>query len=539
MSKKTNEEIIQTNPYWPGGHIIDGRDKKKNVSSENGFHFKHLYKPLSVQSLDEAFGDDSEESENEEATDRSSKYHNFPDISTDNNTLSVLNLSDNINCMTLSLVGDELPIYYYERIAHLNKRKYSASKSSNNKNKKCFLSSSTAYHCERLQDSCDVKDLKANTIKNSSSESLCDQTCPVVCFVVVMDPWTIVEIGKIAKKSSFQIHSDIQKFIPILPLLNFEKNDYAWYCHSELAKQTQEFVDFDVFPLDINANEKPMSSCNNSTDDDTSMICSQSFGGALTHFLHPSTYFAYDFDIAEGTPIRAMVDGKVVEAHDGSSCFGPDSRNLFKSNQISIEITGSKGTSNNSFQPKFIIEYVHIQGNSIPDCFKKIGTFVKKGDIIARSGRAGFTPTPHLHLQVVQKFEIKDADKNNELNVKEKVQELISLAESLDIDQISVVTEGKEALKNLKDDDITLKLHKKLNELRKIIRESYLDEKINQFGKWVENNVFRTDLKEINFDVLKLIPEYLSISEWSVPFTIQGQHFKQGQQYGIPPPLDN
>ena len=60
MSKKTNEEIIQTNPYWPGCHIIDGRDKKKNVSSENGSHFKHLYKPLSVQNLDEAFGDDSE-----------------------------------------------------------------------------------------------------------------------------------------------------------------------------------------------------------------------------------------------------------------------------------------------------------------------------------------------------------------------------------------------------------------------------------------------------------------------------------------------
>ena len=197
MSKKTNEEIVQTNPYWPGCHIIDGRNEKRKVSLENGCHFNYLYKPLSVQSLDEAFGDDSEASENEEATDNRSKYQNFPDISTDSNTLSVLNLSDNINCMTISLVGDELPIHYYKRITHLNKRKNSASKSSNNKNKKCFLSSSTAYHCERLQDSCGVKDLKANTIKKSISENSFDKECPVVCFVVVMDPWTIIEIGKI------------------------------------------------------------------------------------------------------------------------------------------------------------------------------------------------------------------------------------------------------------------------------------------------------------------------------------------------------
>eukprot|EP00966_Prymnesium_polylepis_P048716 1127704-Prymnesium_polylepis.1 len=38
---------------------------------------------------------------------------------------------------------------------------------------------------------------------------------------------------------------------------------------------------------------------------DRSYLCSQSAGGGLTHFAHPSTFHAIDLDAPVGTPVLA------------------------------------------------------------------------------------------------------------------------------------------------------------------------------------------------------------------------------------------
>lgn len=42
-------------------------------------------------------------------------------------------------------------------------------------------------------------------------------------------------------------------------------------------------------------------------------LCSQGVGGGLTHFAHPSTFHAIDFECDVGTPVVAVADGVVVE----------------------------------------------------------------------------------------------------------------------------------------------------------------------------------------------------------------------------------
>ena len=530
MSKANKKiEVTETNPYWPGCHIIDCRDTMNDTVKEHKSRYQYLYKPLSVQSLEEAFGDESEESDTDDGTNRCSKYSGFPDISTDNNTLSVLNLSDDVNCMTLSLVGEKLPIHFLRRSSPCKKFKHSPSKSS--ENKKYFLASSIAYHHDDSTITLDKTNVKGAPIKTPVNENSCDNGRPVVCFVVLMEPWTIIEIGKIAKNSNYQIHSDIQKIITFPRLLKGEKRNLGPSVYSRIADESQEYFNFDVFPLDCNSIEITNHSNESLSDKVNSVICSQSIGGSLTHFLHPSTYFAYDFDVQEGTDIRAMADGIVIEANDSSSCFGPDSRNLFKANQISIEIFPLNENSKNSYQPRFIIEYVHIQKNSIPICFKKVGALVKKGDVIAKSGRAGFTPTPHLHLQVVQKFEINDKNKIFAAEVKECVEEITSLGKSCGVINGGVLNYQDLLVKSSKTKKDLILLDQKLNQLKSYFEDNESDNKDDYLRIWIKDMIISNDMKEIDIQLLQMIPEYLNISDWSVPFKIQGQQFEQGQKY--------
>ena len=40
-------------------------------------------------------------------------------------------------------------------------------------------------------------------------------------------------------------------------------------------------------------------------------LCSQSAGGGLTHWAHPSTFYACDLEAAVGTPVVAVADGTI------------------------------------------------------------------------------------------------------------------------------------------------------------------------------------------------------------------------------------
>ncbi|CAJ1370826.1 unnamed protein product [Effrenium voratum] len=115
-------------------------------------------------------------------------------------------------------------------------------------------------------------------------------------------------------------------------------------------------------------------------------LCSQGHGGKLTHFAHPSTFYALDFDCPVGTAVLAMEDGTVTEVRQSDTVSGIDVRNFFKWNQVTVK--QSDGTW---------AEYVHVEANSAQ---VGVGSQVRRGQVLARSGDVGFCPTAHLHVEL-------------------------------------------------------------------------------------------------------------------------------------------
>ncbi|CAK9017179.1 unnamed protein product, partial [Durusdinium trenchii] len=113
-------------------------------------------------------------------------------------------------------------------------------------------------------------------------------------------------------------------------------------------------------------------------------LCSQGHGGRLTHFAHPSTFYALDFDCAVNTAVLAMEEGVVTQIRDNETASGVDVENFFKWNQITVkQVDGTWA------------EYVHIQSAAVP-----LGAAVTRGQRIASSGAVGFCPTAHLHVEL-------------------------------------------------------------------------------------------------------------------------------------------
>ena len=152
---------------------------------------------------------------------------------------------------------------------------------------------------------------------------------------------------------SIQISSDIQEY--------------------EQTKHQLDPFDIAVFPL-----------CDASC---VGFLCTQSAGGILTHFAHPSTFYAIDFRCNIGTPVVAIFDAEVIEIRNETDLSGVHVSNLFHWNSIMIK----KNDSN------LFAEYVHIQKDSFT---VKVGDRVKSGQVICLSGNAGFCPEPHLHFEL-------------------------------------------------------------------------------------------------------------------------------------------
>jgi hypothetical protein len=290
MNKVKDIRNVETNPYWRGCHIVDGRDDiQRNPKIEN-LGEDMFYHPMSIQHLDAVFADDSEEDNQiiivtDNQTPKHRKYDNFPDISTDNNTLTVLNRSADVICVTLSLVGSKSPVYYHQRKSKGSTKSSTSSRSHNgSKHIKCFLGSTISYHDESPVEGVTVDDkMKQSELLsniNTTKRNEQDRAIPVVCFVVVMSPWTIIELGLLTKKSQFEIFSDIKKLIPTYDLLSDNIQSSQGFClsyehgvekHSdntnfreEIVKQgkednkynflgldteSEESLNFDIFPL--------------------------------------------------------------------------------------------------------------------------------------------------------------------------------------------------------------------------------------------------------------------------------------------------
>ena len=91
-------------------------------------------------------------------------------------------------------------------------------------------------------------------------------------------------------------------------------------------------------------------------------------------------HFAWDFIMANGTPILAARSGVVAEVVDHHQGIG------FAANLISVEHRDGTRAG-----------YAHIQKNS---AMFRVGDQVRRGQPIARSGMVGQTVFPHLHFYV-------------------------------------------------------------------------------------------------------------------------------------------
>lgn len=114
-------------------------------------------------------------------------------------------------------------------------------------------------------------------------------------------------------------------------------------------------------------------------------LCTQGAGGHFTHFF-PGTQDALDFWCAVGTPVLSLAAGRVVQVKMEHSCSGVHVRRLFEWN--SLMIAHDDGT---------FAEYVHLRSACVT---VTVGDIVAVGTLLAESGDVGFSPEPHLHVQL-------------------------------------------------------------------------------------------------------------------------------------------
>lgn len=115
-----------------------------------------------------------------------------------------------------------------------------------------------------------------------------------------------------------------------------------------------------------------------------SFLVSQAFGGAFSH--SGAEKYAIDWNMPEGTPIRAARPGLIVGTRQDSRAGGPDRRFENDANYILIE-----------HSDRTIANYAHLLPNGVK---VQVGQKVQAGEVIGYSGNTGFSSGPHLHLSV-------------------------------------------------------------------------------------------------------------------------------------------
>ncbi len=107
--------------------------------------------------------------------------------------------------------------------------------------------------------------------------------------------------------------------------------------------------------------------------------------GYFSHFSHKERA-ALDFKMKRGTKILAARDGVVVRAKEDGNKGGLNKKYRSYGNNIVIQhADGSRAG------------YWHLQYNG---ALVNVGDSVKKGQVIALSGKTGYTALPHLHFLV-------------------------------------------------------------------------------------------------------------------------------------------
>jgi murein DD-endopeptidase MepM/ murein hydrolase activator NlpD len=99
--------------------------------------------------------------------------------------------------------------------------------------------------------------------------------------------------------------------------------------------------------------------------------------------------YAVDFLMAEGTPVCAPRDGRVILAKSDSDLGGPSQRFENDANFVVLD----HGDGETSF-------LAHLRKGSLK---VKTGETVLAGQIIALQGSTGWTTEPHIHFAVYDK----------------------------------------------------------------------------------------------------------------------------------------
>lgn len=139
---------------------------------------------------------------------------------------------------------------------------------------------------------------------------------------------------------------------------------------------------------------------NGGAKDDTSYVYALPFEertkfrviqGYFSHFTHKERA-ALDFNMKRGTKIAAARDGLVVRAKEDGTKGGLNKKYRPDGNNIVIQhADGSRAG------------YWHLQHNG---ALVNVGDTVKKGQVIALSGKTGYAAVPHLHF-LVWRFDVK------------------------------------------------------------------------------------------------------------------------------------
>jgi murein DD-endopeptidase MepM/ murein hydrolase activator NlpD len=109
---------------------------------------------------------------------------------------------------------------------------------------------------------------------------------------------------------------------------------------------------------------------------------SQIAQGKASHAT-PGLEYAWDFDVAVGTPVVAVEDGQVIQVWEPEGGGACDPKLSDKAHNI--KILAKDGS---------VAQYVHVQARV------QIGDIVRKGQTIATTAMNGFICTPQLHFNV-------------------------------------------------------------------------------------------------------------------------------------------
>lgn len=118
----------------------------------------------------------------------------------------------------------------------------------------------------------------------------------------------------------------------------------------------------------------------------------QGSNSAYSH--NGSLAWSMDWDMPEGTEVRAARGGIVVSTESRNTIGAPDRRLFTKANHILIQ--HADGT---------IGEYYHLKPGGVA---VRIGQVVSEGDLIGYSGNTGFSTQPHLHFHVSRPVDGKE-----------------------------------------------------------------------------------------------------------------------------------